>query len=291
MRILLTVPHYFKPQGNGRYGSTQPNPQPRLAALTQLLRNLHTIYAAPQEHWVRVGDHLQPYAVDQATSLTLDVVICTSQDDHLLTQLVLPPNLYEQRRTACNPMLLGFECHDILREQLDHYDLFGYLEDDLILHDPGFFNKLHHFVQVAGEASLLQPNRFERYATLAQLKKVYIDFEFQPASSVPETAQTITLQSCGYAVECCRATNAHAGCFFLTQAQLARWVAQPSFGLRDTSYIGPLESAATLGIMRTFQIYKPAPRYANFLEVEHFGQLWSRKLGAVRFPASTRSPS
>jgi hypothetical protein len=35
---------------------------------------------------------------------------------------------------------------------------------------------------------------------------------------------------------------------------------------RDTSFIGPLESAATLGIMRAFRIYKPAPEHAAFLE-------------------------
>ncbi len=35
--------------------------------------------------------------------------------------------------------------------------------------------------------------------------------------------------------------------------------------------IGPLESAATLGIMRSLKIYKPAPENANFLEVEHHG--------------------
>ena len=49
------------------------------------------------------------------------------------------------------------------------------------------------------------------------------------------------------------------------------WSRQPHFLDRDTSFIGPLESAATLGIMRTFRVYKPAVESAGFLEIEHFG--------------------
>jgi hypothetical protein len=52
---------------------------------------------------------------------------------------------------------------------------------------------------------------------------------------------------------------------------MAHWAAQPYFLDRDTSFIGPLESAATLGIMRAFKVYKPAPPNAGFLEIQHFG--------------------
>ena len=52
---------------------------------------------------------------------------------------------------------------------------------------------------------------------------------------------------------------------------MSHWLKQPGFPQRDCSFIGPLESAATLGIMRTFKIYKPALENADFLEVRHFG--------------------
>ena len=67
-----------------------------------------------------------------------------------------------------------------------------------------------------------------------------------------------------------RAKNPHAGCFFLNARQMPLWSTQPYFLDRDTSFIGPLESAATLSVMRTFRIYKPAPECAGFLEIEHF---------------------
>jgi hypothetical protein len=81
------------------------------------------------------------------------------------------------------------------------------------------------------------------------------------------------------------AANPHAGCFFLTESQLARWASQPYFLDRAASFVGPLESAASLGLVRTFHVYKPAPENASFLEVQHYGQAWSQKLSRVRFPS------
>ncbi|MEZ4617792.1 MAG: hypothetical protein R2867_20095 [Caldilineaceae bacterium] len=283
MRILLTIPHFFNPVGNGRYGSTQPDPKPRLAALTQALRNLYTLYAGAQEHWYR-GDRLHPHAANQAAPVTMDIVICTCRDLHLLDQLVLPPDLYTHQRIDCEPLQLGFECHTVLRERLGDYDLYGYMEDDLILHDPNFFHKLCYFTQRVGVDHVLQPNRFERYGSMSAFKKVYIDFAFDsPEAFAARNPMPIVLEQLGWETEFCIADNAHAGAFFLTQAQMAHWTKQAYFGDRAATYVGPLESAATLGLLRTFKVYKPAPRNANFLEIEHYGQIWSRQLAAVRF--------
>jgi hypothetical protein len=59
---------------------------------------------------------------------------------------------------------------------------------------------------------------------------------------------------------------------------MAYWAAQPHFLDRDTGFIGPLESAATLGIMRTFRVYKPAVENASFLEIEHHGTAFISQL-------------
>jgi len=286
MRILITMPHFFNRAGNGQHGSTQSDPQPRLAALTHALRNLYTHYAGAQEYWVRAGDRLQPYPANQDTSMVMDIVICTTSDHHLLDQLVLPPGLYEERRVDCDPLLLGFACHTVLQERLGDYDLYGYLEDDLLLHDPAFFTKIHHVQQLTAGKAVLQPHRFERYGTMAEFKKVYIDFDFHaPVPGALPAAAPITLDLLGQSIALQPAMNSHAGCFFLSQAQMSHWASQAHFGSRDTTYVGPLESAATLGLVRTFNVYKPARHNANFLEIEHFGQRWSRQLAAVRFAA------
>src|SRR5207237_1243261 len=68
-----------------------------------------------------------------------------------------------------------------------------------------------------------------------------------------------------------RTSNPHSGCFFLNLDQMKDWAGRDHFLDRNVSFIGPLESAASLGIMRTFRVYKPAVENANFLEIEHFG--------------------
>ena len=64
-----------------------------------------------------------------------------------------------------------------------------------------------------------------------------------------------------------RVNNTHGGCFFLNRRQMEHWAGRPYFLDRDTSFAGPLESAATLGITKTFRVYKPARENAAFLEV------------------------
>lgn len=287
MRVLITIPHFFNPAGNSQYASAQPNPAPRIAALTQSLRNLHTLYAAPQEYWYREGEQLQPQPANQAQSIELDVVVCTCRDFHLLDKITLPSHTFQHEPTACEPLQLGFECHRVLVERLGQYDLYGYMEDDLILHDPAFFTKLGWFQSVSDESCVLQPNRFEKFATTAQFKKVYIDFEFRPpAEVIANRGEPMQLGLYGQTITLARTTNPHSGTFFLTDAQLAYLCQQPYFVNRETSYVGPLESAASLGLYRGFKVYKPIPENADFLEIEHYGQIWSHRLPGVRFPAS-----
>jgi hypothetical protein len=79
--------------------------------------------------------------------------------------------------------------------------------------------------------------------------------------------------------------NPHAGCFFLSQAQLQQWIQHPCWQDGDVSLVSPLESAATLGISRVFQLYKPALALAGWLELQHWGNSFHSLLGrTVRLP-------
>jgi hypothetical protein len=52
-------------------------------------------------------------------------------------------------------------------------------------------------------------------------------------------------------------------------------MAQPHFGDQDCSFVSPLESAATLGILKTFPIYKTFGRDMGWLEIEHLDTRFS----------------
>jgi hypothetical protein len=278
MRILIAIPHYHSatqsasPDGRA-HGSLGPHADSRVAALSACIASLHQLYGPSQ------------YEIDQATRVALpanartagavDVVICTTGDAHVLDRLSLSYGTYRRHTTACPPPLLGFECHALLRDRLGEYDYYGYMEDDLIARDPWFFVKLQWFNRELGDDAVLQPNRFEVNPRLGLVHKAYLDGDLLDEATAPfqdvRASPLATGTLLGTTVTFQRARNPHAGCFFLNPRQMEAWSRQPYFLDRDTSFIGPLESAATLGLMRAFRVYKSSPESAGFLEVEHFG--------------------
>lgn len=268
MRILFTLPHYFKPT-SGFYGSARANPDARVAALSRTLEAIHTNFGFHQgllNAQTRKLDETNKRFGDVA-----DVVICTTRGEHLIADL--PGNLFSEHKTDADPMFLGYECHDVLARNLGKYDYFCYLEDDIEIADPWFFRKLAWFNSKASDKALLQANRYER-TTGEPVHKLYIDCNlrtpeisgrFQDVSVRPKIAASLMGQSLMFQ----RVNNPHAGCFFLNARQMEAWKKQPYFLDRSSDFGGPLESAATLGIMKTFNVYKPSRENADFLEVAH----------------------
>jgi hypothetical protein len=117
-----------------------------------------------------------------APAPTIDVVVCTAGDRHLLNRLPLAPRYFTHHPTGADPRRLGFECHAVLRDRLsDGYD-YCYLEDDLILRDPLFFAKLRWFTWTFGEEAVLMPNRYE-VARNRPVEKAYVDGPIRPQAT------------------------------------------------------------------------------------------------------------
>lgn len=279
MRILFTIPHYFSSEGNIRYTSLSSEPRPRIEALTRCICALHELYGKAQK--MLDFTHRTAVTANETTAHEIAVIVCTTQGRHLLEELPVKPKDYMHCPTDAKPMMLGFECHAVLRNHIGSYDYYCYLEDDAILHDPWLFVKLAWFNTQFGDASLLQPNRYElsqkgniELSAHGVFRKTYGDGLLPPLATasfqnVSDRSQLLS-DVLGISVCFVRATNPHSGCFFLNAKQMAHWAEQPFFLDRDTSFASPLDSAATLGIMRTFRVYKPAPECASFLEIEHF---------------------
>jgi hypothetical protein len=276
MRILFTIPHYYRraskeADGQG-HGSAWQEPKRRMAALSACITALHQLFNDSQLFLNHAKK--RAFRFDRHVSCHINVVLCTTGDHHLLTQLPLASQLYETWATKATPTLLGYECHAVLRDRLGGYDYYCYLEDDLILHDPWFFTKLAWFTNWMGEGSLLQPNRFETSVSdIAQ--RIYVDGDLAARCTAPfqdlSASKLVTAEVLGKSVTFRRTLNPHSGSFFLNTSQMEHWARQPYFLDRGTRFIGPLESAATLGIMRAFEVYKPALEDVGFLEIEHFG--------------------
>jgi hypothetical protein len=282
MRLLFAIAHYHRPaaesppalsrrpDGPLLYSSQTRPPAERLAVFRGCLEALRRTFAA--EPWALRVEPLQAEPVPQAEGHELDVVVCTTRGAHLLDRLPPEARWFQHHATDVDPLLPPFECHAVLRDRLGAYDSYCYLEGDLILRDPWFFRKLAWFTGRFGPECVLLPYRYE-VAAGGPVPKLYLDGDVSPAATAPfqdvSDRNELATEFLGELVRFVRPLNPHAGGFFLTEDQMRHWAARPYFLDRDVRFIGPLESAAALGLMRTFRVYKPAPEHANFLEVEH----------------------
>lgn len=284
MRLLFAIPHYFsdRPAGVRRHGSTSDSAASRLKSLKRCLASIQQTFGRPQ----CLIDHAHRTTSPANSSLAVqaDTVVCTTKDLHLLGRLSLDSRYFEELPTQAKPELLGFECHIVLRDRLGKYDYYCYLEDDLIIRDPLFFHKLRWFTQKLGNDYLLMPNRYE-IATNKIVQKAYLDGPMRPEATAPYQdlldRPEIKAKVLETPVVFERPSNPHCGGFFLNAEQMNRWASRPYFLDRDVSFVGPLESAATLGVMKTFRIYKSTADNASFLELEHAGTAF---LGLIKPP-------
>lgn len=290
MRILLTIVHHWNPKGGGRHASLQPDPKPRLEALQEQLLSL-----------VRLGTgqgalNIAAMRVDNASHALrhqFTVRVVTDGKNHLVNHLdERYQPLFEHRPTQpADPKHLGFEAQRLLAEGLSEgYDLYGFLEDDLIIHDPLFFHKIFWFQQQIGTDAVLLPHRMELFWIPDHtVEKLYIDGpvpEENLRALLRHPAQPVAAPLPGGNVIFSPPTNAHSGCFFLSHEQMQHWSTKPWFLDKDCSYVSPLESAATLGICKTFRIYKPHLAYAAFLELQHWGTGFRSHVGRSVAPLS-----
>lgn len=275
MRLLATIPHYYRATpGEGFYGSELDGRAVRVAAVTRCLAALHQAFGRQA-----LLSGVTPVAANGAMGFDLDVVVVTSGGDHLVREL--PRALFRHLPLGVPGRELGFACHKLMQYGAAAYDWFAYLEDDIEVSDALLFDKLAWFnkqfsAAQPGGGVLLQPNRFELADDL-NVMKLYIDggmmepgeaLRFQDIAVRPRLAA----EAFGRLVAFQRVPNVHAGCFFLDGPQMRRLAADPAFGVPTDAFIGPLESAATLPVMRCFDVYKPARENAAFLEVRHLGR-------------------
>jgi len=281
MKILITIPHYYNADSESIHGSGKKDPRPRIHALAMCLFNLHSLFGNSQ-YMLDIRTKKALKANDNLTN-EIDIIICTTNEKHILEHLNLPEGFYTQRNSNLeNPKLLGFECQKILKENLGKYDYYCFMEDDLIINDSLFFEKIKWFNKGTENINLLQPNRYE-ISPRHNVLKSYVDGDINPKATdnfqnIQEFSHMHT-NFLGQKILFQRPLNPHSGCFFLTQQQMEYWVNQPHFLNMGVSFISPLESSATLGIMKTFRVYKPIVQNASFLEIQHFGDAFLGLIG------------
>jgi hypothetical protein len=165
------------------------------------------------------------------------------------------------------PMFAGFEAQREFESRCDDADWFLYFEDDVVLGDSLLLEKLAYFNDGAPPEALLIPHRYE----LWNGRRVYIDMLSKRGVPVAERSwNRLTMLDVG-GWKFAEFENPHSGCYFLSRAQLRRWLESGRRWYGLSSYVGPRESAATGALEECFRLYKPHPENMTDLEVRHLG--------------------
>lgn len=273
MRILVMVPHYFgpsRPEYQTQILGSSVEPIGRIAALNEMIVALHAHFGPNR----CMFDGKAIASDETAPARHVDIVVVTQRDHNILPQLGLAPHAFETAYVDGNPTRLHFHTRLLLRDRLGSYDFYCMMEDDLIIHDTAFFEKLGWFQDEFGVHALLAPVRFE-LAHTGTPAKVIIDPELPEnwTDQFRRPDQKVELvggwRGSSQAFRLPR--NPHAGCFFLSQEQLTYWAEHPSFADCDVSWVGPIESIGTYSLGKVFNIYKPTSPDPFFLALQHFG--------------------
>jgi hypothetical protein len=268
-RHLFTIPHYYTYAPDSDLGSEC---EPREARSRVVARSI----AALHETFGRSLSVFPGHRSPDVPGNVVDIIVVTTRNDHLLSDIGESAKLVQHVVVDDEPMNLGFAAHRILADHRGQYDRYGYLEDDLVMHDPLLFAKQDWFTATFGPESLLAPTRYEASGGL----KVHPDGPLPGVALAglrqPPGPDRIEGNWFGLPLAFERPSNPHSGCFFVDDAGLERLCAHPLFGVPHASIERTLETAASGPVCETFCVYKATPSCSDFLEVEHQG---SRYLG------------
>ncbi len=275
--IRAVVPHFFREGANSVYGSGRHGA--RLERTVALLRCLHGLLELRQQpedlqfDLRRVnGEALPALELEGAPrSMEIELHVFVRGEDYLPEALDLfGPQARLHQLELEDPKQLALEARDWLLKHPEPADLNLYLEDDLVIHDRLWPEKVLWMAECSDQKAVLLPHRYEALRGIGAPPRLYVDGRIdtgpQLAWHQPQTAVASGSFRGVQPVHFDVPVNPHAGCFGLSRQQVER--------LRDEQlpregFVGPLETAATYSVGTFFTLLKPAWQHREFLTVEH----------------------
>lgn len=277
MRVRVAIPHFFCEGVSDVYGSGRlGNRLPRSVALARCLGGLLALDRSPNDWILNMAEshvELSPSSKSAGlSSFQVELHVFVIGDDWLKEVVgMFASRIHVHRLVLEDPRLLPLAAVRRLLDMVSPADLSMYLEDDLIVQDPRYLDKLWWFHQRTEDRFVLMPHRFEPTVKSAP-QRLYVD------GPIKEDGQSQQLWASdeavvasgrfwdGYEVSFCEASNPHSGSFCISSPQLqklrhVRWPPE--------TFIGPLETAATGTILGQFPVLKPSWPCREFLALEH----------------------
>ena len=276
MRVQVCIPHYFREhtdpaQNPNGYGSLRSGA--RLARSIALSRCISGLLNLQTNQKTLILNHHNK-RIDSEEKLTnnceIEINVCTDGINFLGDVL----ELYKTKINHIpikleNSRELPLHTRDLLIGSSNKFDIYTYMEDDIIIHDPLFFEKQSWFLQKTNGLFILMPHRYERIDQ-GKCEVLLVDGKLMPdlINVFQETTENVANGMFQGKVSASfdMASNPHSGTFTVNQSQKIHLQNQQ---LPTDGFIGPLETAATLTTMKFFKILKPSYINWKFLCVEH----------------------
>lgn len=276
--VRACIPHFYSGTGdpNG-YGSRRQGARvARSIALAQCLSSLIRLKHSTQDAILNIGNRTIDYLSNEIharsnEAIRIEILVCTD-GRHQLDEILNHYDQYIERRIidVDDPRLLPLAARDeLISHSKIEADLYTYLEDDIIIHDSSYFHKQDWFLRKTNDQLSLMPHRYEsinRQGIRSLLVDGPLDAGFISKFASPQENVASGLFRGIEQVSFDIANNPHSGTFTLSKKQALQLQKE---SLPTSGFVGPLETAATLTVLKFFPVLKPSKEYRSFLMVEH----------------------
>lgn len=279
-RVRIVVPHYYRESADSiGHGSTRKGTRlARQLALGRCLGGLLSLNRQPQDLVLNPAEkvlEIAPAIHDPTTRLAgvdVEVTVFVS-GEHYLREIIDPlaERLSVQQLQLEDPRQLALAAAAWLREHEQPADLHLYVEDDLVIQDPRYLDKLVWFTERTQHRFVLMPHRFECCVSQSPMR-LYVDGPVKPVTQQApvwvDDEQEVARGTYwdGRSVGFAQASNPHSGSFCLSEPQRQLLLER---AVEPKTFVGPLETAATGTVLAEFPVLKPVWAERDFLCLEH----------------------
>lgn len=278
--VRVAIPHFYRPgdQSTG-YGSTRSDARlRRIVALSRCLGGVLGLARGPGEEVLGIAQQqllaapplAYPSRLLQGVEIDCHLFVSGA---HWLQPVVAAfgARLTVHQLELEDPRRLPMAARDFLLADgaPGEADLSLYLEDDLVIQDRLYVDKLIWFTARTEHRFGLMPHRFEPTGDPAH-PRLFVDGPIAthsfPAHHQPAAAVASGQFWDGQMIQFDVASNPHSGSFALSAPQRQLLATR---GVADEGFVGPLETVATFTVLQHLPVLKPSWPCRDFLTLEH----------------------
>jgi hypothetical protein len=277
--VRVAIPHYWRPlhgrEGHGSHRGEEG--MLRAIALARCLGGVLALARGEREEILDIaaeriaGAPPPAYPARRLPGVWVDCHVFVNRDacQHDVLK-AFERRITVHRLNLEDPMQLPGAARDfLLQDDAMVADLLLYMEDDLVIGDRLYADKLLWFCDRTQHHYTLMPHRYELTGVVTAPRLFVdgpIDLEYLRDFQEPREGMAQGRFWDGQEVRFDLASNPHSGSFALSRLQQLR-LRQDAIGAKP--FVGALETVATGTVLAAFPVVKPAWEWRDFLLLEH----------------------